>query len=63
MARNRGILKDLKAASCRDMLSVLKAVDPELLKATIAGEKFQQLFFPNCQDDAIAGYLQGVLKG
>ena len=63
MARNRGILKDLKSASCRDMLSVLKAVDPELLRATVAGEQFEQLFFPNCQDDAIAAYLRGVLAG
>jgi hypothetical protein len=37
-------------------------VDQDLLKATIAGEKFQQLFFPNCQDDAIAKHLQGVLS-
>jgi len=44
-------------------VSVLQAVDPELLKATIAGEKFQSLFFPNCQDDAMASYLQGVIKG
>ncbi len=63
MARNRGILKGLKAAACKDMLSVLQAVVPELLKATIAGEKFRSLFFPNCQDDAMASYLQGVIKG
>ena len=63
MAKNRGILRDLKTASCKDMLTVLKSVDQELLKATIAGEKFQALFFPNCQDDAIASYLQGVLNG
>jgi hypothetical protein len=62
MARNRGILKDLKAASCKDMLTVLKSVDQDLLKAAVSGEKFQELFFTNCQDDAIASYLQGVLK-
>lgn len=61
MARNRGILKDLKAASCKDMLSVLQSVDREFLQATIAGERFQELFFPNCQDDAIGGYLLDVL--
>lgn len=62
MAKNRGILKDVKAATNKDFLSALKAVDQDLLKAAVSGEKFQSLFFPNCQDDAIAGYIQGVLK-
>ncbi|MFO0204114.1 MAG: RpiB/LacA/LacB family sugar-phosphate isomerase, partial [Alphaproteobacteria bacterium] len=33
LAKNRGILKELKAASCHDMLTVLKSVDQELLKS------------------------------
>ncbi|MES2585096.1 MAG: RpiB/LacA/LacB family sugar-phosphate isomerase [Pseudomonadota bacterium] len=61
MAKNRGILKDLKAASTKDMLTVLKTVDQDLLKATIAGEKFQEYFFANSQDAAISAYLKGVL--
>ena len=61
MAKNRGILKDLKTAATKDFLTVLKTVDQDLLKATVAGEKFQSLFFPNCQDDAIGKYLQGVV--
>lgn len=60
MAKNRGILAQVKAASCKDMLSVLKAVDQDLLKAAIAGEKFAELFYPNCQDEAIADYLRGL---
>lgn len=58
MARNRGILSQLKAVSCRSMLDVLREIDQDLLKATIAGEKFAELFFPNCQDEAIAAYLR-----
>ena len=61
MAKNRGILKDVKAASTKDMLTVLKTVDQDLLKATIAGEKFQEYFFANSQDVAISAYLKGVL--
>ena len=61
MAKNRGILAGLKAASTKDMLSVLNAVDQDLLKAAVAGEKFQDLFFPNCQDEAIASHIRGVL--
>jgi hypothetical protein len=40
------------------MLSVLGSVDQELLKAAVSGEKFQELFFPNCQDEAIATYVK-----
>ncbi|RVU06276.1 hypothetical protein EOE18_05430 [Novosphingobium umbonatum] len=58
MKTNRGILNSLKSASCRDMLTVLKTVDQDLLKATIAGEKFAEYFYPNCKDEAIAAYLR-----
>lgn len=60
MAKNRSILKDMKAASCHDMLTVLKTVDQELLKAAIAGDKFAELFYPNAQDQAIADYLRAL---
>lgn len=60
MASNRGKLAALKAASCHDMLSVLKAVDQDLLRAAIAGERFADYFYPNCQDDGIAAYLKAL---
>ena len=60
MKANRGILKDLKQATCRDMLTVLKTVDQDLLKAAVAGEKFAELFYANCKDQAIADYLRGL---
>ena len=61
MAKNRNILKEVKAASCKDMLTVLKSVDQDLVKAAIAGEKFQEYFFANCQDEAIGAYIKGLL--
>ena len=60
MATNRGILKDLKAASCHDMLTVLKTVDQDLLKAAIAGERFAEYFYANAQDKGIASYLRSL---
>lgn len=60
MAKNRGILKELKSASCKDMLTVLKSVDQDLLKAAVAGERFEGLFFANAQDAAIADYVRRV---
>jgi len=62
MAKNRGILKDLKAVTCNDMLTVLKAIDQDLLKATVAGEKFQEYFFANATDEGIREYLKGVVS-
>lgn len=60
MAKNRGILSEVKAAATHDMLSVLKSVDQDLLRAAIAGEKFAELFYPNSQDQAISDYLKGL---
>ena len=62
MAKNRGILKDLKSVTCNDMLTVLKSIDQDLLKATVAGEKFQEYFFANATDEGIREYLKGVLS-
>jgi ribose 5-phosphate isomerase RpiB len=61
MAKNRGILKQLKAASCKDMVTVLGSVDQELLKAAVSGEKFKEQFFANCQDEAIGSYVRRLV--
>ena len=60
MRNNRGILKDLKAATCKDMLTVLKSVDQDLLKAAIAGARFAEYFYPNAKDADIAAYLRAL---
>ena len=61
MRKNRGILKELKAVTCHDMLTVLKTVDQDLLKAAVAGERFQELFFANATDEAIKDYVRGLV--
>jgi ribose 5-phosphate isomerase RpiB len=60
MRTNRGILRGLKEASCHDMLTVLKTVDQDLLRAAIAGERFADYFYANAQDQAIADYLKAL---
>ena len=60
MRKNRGILSDLKDASCHDMLTVLKNVDQDLLRAAIAGERFAEYFYANSQDEAISDYLRNL---
>ncbi|GAA5170776.1 RpiB/LacA/LacB family sugar-phosphate isomerase [Viridibacterium curvum] len=61
MAKNRGILKDVKAKSCKDMLTVLKEIDQELLKGAVAGPKFKEYFFANAKDDGIATYIKSIV--
>ena len=61
MRKNRGVLSDLKAVTCHDLLTVLKTMDQDLLKAAIAGERFQDYFFANATDEGIRDYLKGVL--
>lgn len=60
MKTNRGVLAEMKAAACHDMLSVLRNVDQELLKSAIAGKKFAEYFYPNSQDEEINTYLRGL---
>jgi ribose 5-phosphate isomerase RpiB len=62
MRRNRGILKDLKAVTCHDMLTVLKTVDQDLLRAAVAGERFREYFFSNATDEAIRDYVKGLVS-
>ena len=60
MAKNRGILADLKGASCKDMLTVLKSVDQAFLKSAVSGAQFGKLFFENASDSEIIDYLRSV---
>jgi ribose 5-phosphate isomerase RpiB len=60
MAKNRGILADLKGASCKDMLTVLKSVDQAFLKSAVSGAQFGTLFFENASDSEIIDYLRSV---
>ncbi len=62
MARNRGILKTLKAATCKDMLSALRDVDQDLLKAAVAGERFREYFFANATHEGIRDYIEGLIS-
>lgn len=60
MKKNRGILADLKAATCHDMVSVLKNVDQDLLRTAISGEHFAEYFYTASKDDAISDYLKSL---
>lgn len=61
MAKNRGIFSSVKAAATHDMLTVLKNIDQDLLKAAIAGERFSELFSENAEDGPLRDYIQSLL--
>lgn len=60
--RNAGILNQVKAAVVKDnYLDTLRAIDPELVKTAVSGQRFQQCFFENCQDKQIEGFVREIL--
>jgi len=60
---NAALLNDVKAAVVKaNYLDTLKAIDPELVKTAVTGERFQQCFFENCQVPEIGEYVKSVLN-
>ena len=60
--RNRKVLMDVKKVTHTDFLDVLKNIDQDFLKGAIAEPSFPELFFANCKDEKIAGYIREVLE-
>jgi len=60
--RNAGILNQVKAAVVKDnYLDTLRAIDPELVKTAVSGQRFQQCFFENCQNKEIEAFVREIL--
>ena len=59
--RNKRILDTVRENNLKDILTCLKGLDQELVKGAVGGEKFAELFFPNCKDEAIAEYVKSLL--
>lgn len=59
--RNKRILDDVKKITYQDMMTILKNIDQDFLKAAISGERFGEYFFANCKGDEMAAYLKEVL--
>ncbi|WP_087024004.1 RpiB/LacA/LacB family sugar-phosphate isomerase [Thaumasiovibrio subtropicus] len=60
--RNAGILNEVKAAVVKEnYLDTLRAIDPELVKTAVSGERFQQCFFDNCQNPEIEAFVREIL--
>ncbi len=60
--RNAGILNQVKAAVIKDnYLDTLRAIDRDLVKTALSGERFQQCFFEHCQDKEIEAFVRDIL--
>lgn len=59
--RNKGILDAVRAVAYKDLISILKELDQDLVKGAVAGEKFQEYFFANCKDQKIGDYVKTLV--
>lgn len=59
--RNKKILDSIKKITHTDMMTILKTIDQDFLKATVGGAKFKELFFANCKCAEIRAYIESVL--
>ncbi len=60
--RNAGILSEIKTAVAKDnYLDTLKAIDPEIVKTAVTGERFQACFFEHCQNSDIEAFVRSLL--
>lgn len=70
---NKKILDLVRASSMNDLIDTLKkieAMEPvegitnmeHLVSRAVAGERFRELFFASCKDDAIKAYVESLLK-
>ena len=60
--RNKKILDEVRKVTLnQDLVEILKNLDPELVKGAFMGERFKELFFKNCKDEKIAGYVREIV--
>ncbi|MDX5627322.1 MULTISPECIES: RpiB/LacA/LacB family sugar-phosphate isomerase [unclassified Brenneria] len=59
--RNKKILDAVKAVAYKDLITILKEIDQDLLKGAISGPKFQEYFFANSKDEALSSYIKSLL--
>lgn len=59
--RNKKILDQVKKVTHRDMATILRELDRDLVKGALSGTHFEEYFFAGCKDDAIAAAVHEVL--
>lgn len=59
--RNAGILNQVKATVAKDFLEGIKALDQELVKGAVGGERFQKCLFENAKNQDVVAYVKSLL--
>ncbi|MCR5754107.1 MAG: RpiB/LacA/LacB family sugar-phosphate isomerase [Acetatifactor sp.] len=59
--RNKKILDQVKEITHRDLVSILRELDRELVVGALSGEHFKEYFFANCKDEKIAECVRELL--
>lgn len=60
--RNKKILDEVRKTAFKDIITVLKELDQELVKGAVSGEKFKEYFFENCKCDKMKEFVTSVLE-
>ena len=60
--RNKGILEDVKKVTCKDMTAILKEIDRDFLKETLAPEGTKEQLFENARDQEMMDCIRELLK-
>lgn len=58
--RNKKILDSIKLVTHKPLIQILKEIDQDFLKETIAGKHFAEYFYPNCKDQQISDYIKNL---
>ncbi|MEG0274835.1 MAG: RpiB/LacA/LacB family sugar-phosphate isomerase [Longicatena sp.] len=58
--RNKKILDSVKLVTHKPLIQILKEIDQDFLKETIAGKHFAEYFYPNCKDQEISDYIKNL---
>ena len=59
--RNAALLSQMKEAISKDLISALRAIDPELVKGSLS-PRFQECFFAGCQDPELEKFVKEILE-
>lgn len=60
--KNASLLTRVKSAVAKDdYLASMRAIDQDLVKQAVGGERFQSVFFANCKDNEVAEYVRSLI--
>lgn len=60
--RNKKILDEVKKVTYRDLGSILKELDRELVKGALSTKGFDEFFWDNCRDEELKEVVAEILK-